>query len=125
MAKSKTFNQRDITNPSLATLLTYKIRPSVPLTPYPIERYQVLEEGDRRFYNPTRSISPPHAVRRYAAKVQAKQFGALSGLRFADPRLVALCVRRKIRREVMFAVKKTRAGSGAKKRKNFWSHISC
>lgn len=125
MAKSKTFSQRDITNPSLATLLTYKIRPSVPLTPYPIERYEVLEEGDRRRFNPTRSISPPHSVRRYAARVTATKYGSLNSLRFADPRLVALCVRRKIRREVVFALRKNKAGSGSKKRKNFWSHISC
>lgn len=124
MAKSKTYSAIS-PSPSLATLLLSPIKPSAPLSPYPIERYQVLESEDRRLWHPARRLAPLAATRKYAAQVKAVYPGPLSSLRFADPRLVALCVRRKTRREILFAFKKTRSGSGAKKRKTPWSHISC
>lgn len=44
---------------------------------------------------------------------------------FVEPDRVALCVRRKRRREVLFAKRKTRKGSGGAKRLNWRSFIHC
>jgi len=130
MARSKN-SQRDVSNspltPSLDSLLAYKIRPAPVLLPVPNNYLQqqqaVLQTGDRRLFQPDRSTSPPHAVTRKAARVQAGN--SLNSLKFSDPGLVALCVRRKIRKEVIFALRKNKKGSGASRRKNFWSNISC
>jgi len=129
MSKSKN-SQRDVQNspltPSLDSLLAYKIRPTPVLLPVPNYSQQsaVLQSGDRRLFQPDRSTAPPHAAVRSAARVTAGASN-LASLKFADPKLVALCVRRKVRKEVLFAIKKTRKGSGASRRKNFWSNISC
>lgn len=42
---------------------------------------------------------------------------------FQVPKAVDVCVRRKQRREVLFALKRTR--SGGAKRRNYWSGVSC
>lgn len=44
---------------------------------------------------------------------------------FAVPSKVAVCVRRKQRREALFAFRKTRKGSGSRRRRNEMSEISC
>lgn len=126
MARSKTSKrsgQRDFPNQSLDRLLTAPLRPPPVLLPVPVMPAAVVEVGDRRLWQPDRSTRPPHAVRPGASRVVA---GARpEALRFADPQLVAICVRRQVRREVLFALRKTRKGSGARRRKNFWSAISC
>lgn len=127
MARSKSTTGSGISQPqSLASLLTFKLRPAPLLIPVPFTQpQQVLEYGDRRLFRPDRSVRAPHSVTRAAARVQATHPGARDGLRFSEPRLVALCVRRKQRREVLFAIRKTRKGAGSKKHRNFWSSISC
>lgn len=46
-----------------------------------------------------------------------------SQLGFSFPKHVIRCVRRKVRKEVLIA--KKRSGRGTRKRFNFWSSISC
>lgn len=43
---------------------------------------------------------------------------------FSQPKQVIVCVRRKIRKEVMIAKRKTRR-AGVKGRRNYWSDIQC
>lgn len=130
MARRKSSKrQRDVTTPSLGPIHSNPLR-LLPLSPIvvplpPVSRDLVLAHGvDRRLFRPDRSTAPPAAVRRSAARVVAKGPHAYS-LTFSDSRLVGLCVRRKVRREVLFALRKTRKGAGAKRRRNFWSNISC
>lgn len=44
---------------------------------------------------------------------------------FADPRNSNVCLRRKTRRQVLFARKQTRKGAGSAKRYNQWSNVQC
>jgi len=122
--------QRDFSNPnnqSLDSLLTFKLRPAPVLIPVPSPptRSAVLSVGDRRQWQPDRSTRPPHSLRPGASRVMADAYKRLHTLKFADPRFVGICVRRKIRREVLHALKRTKKGSGGAKRRNFWSDISC
>lgn len=49
-----------------------------------------------------------------------------SRLGFRVPPDVLVCIRRAMRREVLFALKKRKAGAGAKRRRrNEWSNIDC
>lgn len=126
MAKSKSqTGSANVLNPSLAKLLLSPIKPSPILTLPPFTAATLAETEDRRRYNPTRTVAPPASLRPGAARVKAVYPGPLSSLRFSDPQAVAICARRKSRREVIFALGKRKKGSGASKRKNFWSHISC
>lgn len=122
----KTNSQRDFTTPnqSLAQLLSFKIRPAPLLLPV-FTPSAVLDSGDRRVFQPDRSIAPPHTPVRSSSRVVAPLGGRLSTLRFQDPKLVAICVRRKQRKEVLFAKRKTRKGAGSRKHRNFWSDIKC
>lgn len=49
-----------------------------------------------------------------------------SRLGFSVPHDVLVCIRRAMRREVLFALKKRKAGAGAKRRRrNAWSDVDC
>ncbi|UDN67880.1 hypothetical protein [robinz microvirus RP_165] len=92
--------------------------------------------GDRRRYRPDKSIAPPHAFNRAATRLHIGQLGRSlraisrgklpSRVRFAVPNLIALCLRRQIRREVLHAFHRTTRGHGGGRRKrNFWSDVKC
>lgn len=129
MARRRTRNytpQRDVSIPSLRDVLRYELRPAPLLIPLPSPTTsQVRQYGDRRLFRPDRIIAPPPAVTRASARVVASSNRSFNTLRFADPKLVTICARRKERREVLFAKRLTRKGSGSSKRNNFWSRISC
>lgn len=90
---------------------------------------------DRRRFHPERDLRPalsffskPRLVIRKARKAPLRsRLTAFSGLShrigFEVPKRVAICVRRKERREVIMA----RGGGGSRKakRRNFWSSIEC
>lgn len=44
---------------------------------------------------------------------------------FAQARKTIICLKRKVRREVLFAFKRTRRGAGSPKRRNEWSNVQC
>ena len=47
-------------------------------------------------------------------------------VQFAVPKKVAICIRRKARREVLHALKLTKKGKGGGARKrNLWSNVKC
>lgn len=45
--------------------------------------------------------------------------------RFAEARKAIICFKRKVRREVLFALKQTRSGAGSPKRRNEYSDVEC
>ncbi|UDN67692.1 hypothetical protein [robinz microvirus RP_95] len=134
----------DGTPSSLTSLLSPNTLSSLPVVTDPIQLtyYKPTEDSqsDRRRYNPTKSVSPPHATQRFATRLRTKSFQTTIDKRqsldelptavgFMVPSLVAICARRKIRREVMFALrhhKKHRGKGGGKPRhRNFWSNVRC
>jgi len=129
VASKNKSRQRDFstshTTQSLESLLTFKLRPPPNLLPLPsFTTQQVLDSGDRRTFEPGRSTRPPHTPRPGSSRVVAST-RSLNSLKFADPRFVGICVRRHIRKQVLFALKKTRKGSSGGRKRNFWSEISC
>lgn len=99
----------------------------------PLRPLSLLE--DRRRFHPERDLRPalsffgkPRLVVRKARKAPARsRMTAFSGLShrigFQVPKRVAICVRRKERREVLIA--NGAGGSRKPKRRNYWSSIQC
>lgn len=88
---------------------------------------------DRRAYHPLADYRPALTIDGRPAPVQRKavtsRFKPLPLGReitaFAVPKTVSVCVRRGVRREVMFAKRLTRKGSSARRSRNFLSSVSC
>jgi len=88
---------------------------------------------DARTYRPDRYSAPPIAKNVNATRLVARDtFGdairrqTKARIAFKVPKHVALCVRRKQRKQVLHAKKKTGAGVSRKKpTRNMWSQISC
>lgn len=120
--KGSRHRQRDNNSTSLRNVL---------LTLKPINASTLLREiEDRRTFHPeqaqraARSFSSP----RHKLTIPKKHLGNIklpSAIGFKDPDRVLICVRRKQRREVLFAKKKHRKGAGGKKRRNWYSTIQC
>lgn len=121
---------------SLATLLTPKIRHYVPAPVRPLvirtpKNLRLIL--DRRAYHPEpRFMRPPGAVERKAARLNTDNLGRsvrdqMMRVRFAMPDKVAICLRRKARREVLHALDLTRRSGkgGAKRRRNTYSSVRC
>lgn len=97
-------------------------------------RRSVLDRGveDRRMFHPLREIRSPRSVVGGSTTLKPRFTPASkaslmpdSGLGFFAPQKVMLCVRRRVRREVLHA-KKIAGGRGFRApRFNFWSTISC
>lgn len=88
----------------------------------------LLDLEDRRQWHPEGPKRPARALSRSASRLMpTKSYTAAigRGVRFAVPGKVAICVRRERRREVLFARRQTRRGSGAPKRRNWFSAVSC
>lgn len=85
---------------------------------------------DRRFFHPERDYRPALSFGRrssvvISSSVAGRHVGVPARVRFDLPERVAKCVRRKERREVMFAKRKTRKGAGSRRRRDWWSDVSC
>lgn len=95
----------------------------------PAVRSTLQDVEDRRNYHPGRSSSsrPAASPRRHQAPTRpVKLFtpGVLEA--FKAPQHVAVCVRRKVRDQVLHALKKTGKNSSRKKpRRNQWSYVRC
>lgn len=79
---------------------------------------------DRRTFDPMGSFRPAAATSRYARSLdvpEGRKFSPLVG--FQAPEKVAVCVRRKIRKEVIIA--KGGSGSGKRKRRTWFSSVKC
>lgn len=90
---------------------------------------RMLEVEDARRFDPTRTIRPPRkisgrAVRRITDKPSRGRKRPL--LRFDDPFSVIICVRRKMRRAVLFGLRRTGKGARSRMRKrSVYTEISC
>lgn len=146
MAKGKSNRGSAHGNPSsLAKLLTpKKLSSNYSLTPAGnFLATVVLGSNDRRRHRPDKSIRAPGAIVRSAARLTLKEArGAAkrhmknilypnfipTRQQFKAPDNIALCVRRRVRREVLHATKipyRSGALSGKKRRRNFWTGVSC
>lgn len=103
---------------------------AVNVNPYTLPVYQeVLSDpvGDRRrFYPNANLLRPAHAIKPTANRLVIGR-GMETPVRFALPNYVAICVRRKLRREVLHALKLTgKSGrGGGKRRRSAYSGIRC
>jgi hypothetical protein len=82
---------------------------------------------DRRHFTPGRSGSFQAASTRSRVTPTKTNLSLTSSVieAFKAPRNVAICVRRKIRKQVLHALKKTGKGSSPPRRRNNWSNVKC
>jgi len=91
---------------------------------------------DRRLFHPSRALRPALSFYHKAAKIvyRAKSSAVPSSrmtpmvsprVGFAVPRDVAVCVRRKARKEVMHATGKAGGRVSRKRRRNLYSSVDC
>lgn len=91
---------------------------------------------DRRLYDPLRDYRPAKGLSKYAAEIGIKPYKQRRDkprkamtpdvFKFNVPAKVAICVRRKKRREVLFAKKRTGKGARAyRRRRNYYTEVSC
>lgn len=114
MAKRKNRAERDLTTRSLTSLLRPVVLPVSPLVNVPSMRF--VEDG--RLFNPTKFNYRTTGEKVGRLTVPVTRSKALpSTLAFPSPKNVGVCVRRKTRREVLFAQKKTGHGSRSKRRR--------
>lgn len=97
-----------------------------------LSRRSVLEYSDRRFFHPLDVFRPFQATKIAARRIVAKQMPfrpqlaqTKAVLSFADPSRVGVCVRRKVRREVLHALRKAGKGGMSRPRRNASSSIHC
>lgn len=94
----------------------------------------ILASEDRRTYHPAQQ-RPAGALIRRATRLVVSPTHSLGGavknklpaaVQFAQPRAVAICVRRRARREVLHALRLTKRGSGSgTRRRNTYSKVKC
>lgn len=113
---------------SLSGLLT----PERFLTGLDQARALIRSIEDRRLFHPERDYRPALSFGRRSTLVISSSAGIAgrqnvlpARVRFDVPEKVAKCVRRKERREVLFAKRKTRKGAGSRRRRDWWSDVSC
>lgn len=84
---------------------------------------RLLPLGDGRIFHPMPKFSRPFAA---APRAAARLVESGMGVRFQTPSRVAVCVRRKMRKEVLFAIGVGgQSGKKNKPRKAFSSAVSC
>lgn len=124
---------------SLTSLLSPSIKRTQPLvSPQTLSFLQpdITQEAalatiKRSQWHPQQQRRPANAVKRSAARLTIASLpatvGQSTGPRFNIPAQIGICVRRKIRREVLHAFSLTHksGGSGAPRRRNFYSGIKC
>lgn len=144
---SSAISPNSIANDPLLDVLSEPVGPAVPVDPLLDDPLLAFE--DRRQFHPLQSNRPAlmswasDVVVNYGRNVVSKALyenipgrRALdrgktyveAGLAFRDPERVAICVRRQIRREVLFALSPHRrigSGRGKRRRRNWASAIRC
>lgn len=128
---------RDITSgyvrPSAMPLAIARVSPARPFNIPFVSRVSLVPVEDRRVYHPlgpARSVRvlSGHAVQplvvQRRGRLSRPKRGLPVSLQFAVPKKTIVCVRRKRRREVLFAKRKAHGGSG-RRRRNIWSNVIC
>lgn len=122
MARNRNSNRRQRDNSSIAkSLLSPTLLPEI---------------EDRRLFHPQDVFRPAKGLSKGSTLLEVRPVGdrtkrargmsSPETIRFSIPNHVAICVRRKRRREVLFALGKT--GKGSKKfrrRRNYYSGVNC
>lgn len=90
-----------------------------------LRRPVFLEVEDRRLRDPRGRSRPlqDRAGRPRSRLVSLPYRGSMP--RFYSSHNLMVCVRRKMRRQVLHALRRTRAGRGVRRRRNVWSGVSC
>lgn len=90
--------------------------------------------SDRRTFHPLGDVRPAKGFSKGASRVvlspnvnrSSKNVRARPDVfRFNSPGSVAVCVRRQKRREVIFALRKSGKGARSRRRRNYFSDVSC
>lgn len=122
------YSQRDVFTPSLTKLRASFLDLEV------LRRRLVRLVEDRRHYDPVGDYRRARGLSRLASAVRLKRDSDATDhsnrlrrdvFRFAIPEKVAICVRRKTRREVLFAERRIHSGAGARRARNYYSDVSC
>lgn len=77
----------------------------------------------RQVYQPRRA--KPVQAERKILQPKSRMFFGKSVWSFNDPRKAVICLKRTVRRQVLFALRRTRSGAGKSKRRNEWSSVEC
>lgn len=129
-------DERDDFSPSLEKLLRPPIlKQNPPLTAFSPSPTKILKNTlrdieDRRTWHPQADKRPARSITRSQHKlVIPKSSGSRplpKRVQFDAPKQVLICIRRKRRKEVLFAKKKTGKGSRARRhRHNYFSEVIC
>lgn len=122
--RNKVTRGRDVLSPIALT----PVRPRAVYLPRPVPRLvispPVLAHEDRRLFHFDGRARPAVALRRAATRLVSPR-ASMIRVQFAQPDLVAICARRKRRRSVLFAVKKSGRNGMRRSRRNFFSNIGC
>lgn len=116
-----------MTRPSAISRISRSLTLRLP-RPVVLRPRQLVE--DRRHYHPLGPARSPrvfsgHPVKPHVVR-PSRGRSVPAKVRFAEPRKTLVCVRRKERREVLFARGRTGKGSGfGRKRRNKQSEITC
>lgn len=91
----------------------------------PADLFNEIE--DRRTFHPERDFRQPmDTTAEPAGYRRQKSYSTRQHLvRFDAPEKALVCVRRKTRREVIFAKRKHRKGAGSRRHRNYLSNIRC
>lgn len=135
MSKSKNRNrsgQREASH--FANLLHDRVQPRLSpirvvsdLRLYRPDVFQDAQDGQgrpARLKRMVSSVTPAKPAGR-ASRARPALFSASEHYAFAAPASVMVCVRRKMRREVLHALKRTRSGAGKPRRRNRFSDVRC
>lgn len=91
-------------------------------SPVPLSTLRLLPTGDSRFFHPLPSLTRPFAA---APRAAARLVVApMAKMRFASPLRVAVCVRRKVRKQVLFAAR-IAGGRVGRPHRTITSDIKC
>lgn len=127
--RSRSVPSADITNNAsdpLTELLVLGEPDPLPLNPVSIidEFLQPAIPFDQRAFSFDADLqNPKMEVSRGSTPTQVSTIP--SGVSVSRPEVLAVCVRRKERREVLFAFKKNGRGGAKKRRYNEWSKVHC
>lgn len=127
----------DLDNESRSTL-------GRPAPPVRVVALKPDRDSDRRFWAPdpvsrdvtgrqariVHKVTAPKTVHRAGGKLLQSGYRVNRWLEnaqasYAEPRKAFICLRRKARREILFALKRTGKGARSPKRRNQWSDVSC
>lgn len=130
-------NRGDGSNRRPGPSLVHRVAFSSPVQS-PLPRLSGLDQArsivraleDRRTWHPAGPLRPAGASSRSSRRFQVSESSTRSmfpsaAISFARPDKVSMCVRRKTRREVIFAKRKHGKGAGAPRRRNWFSDIGC